>query len=122
MVADTDPGGKDNAVAERGTSRDPALADHHAIAADDDVVADLDKVVDLAALADDGVVERPAVDGATCPISTPFWMMTRPACGTFRWPFAPIRYPNPSWPIRHPGWMMTSLPMKAQSTEAFAPM
>ncbi len=64
MVADADPRGKDDAVTQRGTACDSALADHDTVAANGDVVADLDQVVDLAAFADDGIVKRTAVDGA----------------------------------------------------------
>src|SRR5512139_2687962 len=43
----------------------PGLCHHNAMAANSDIVADLNQIVDLAALADHGVARGTAVDGAS---------------------------------------------------------
>src|SRR5687767_3997852 len=58
----------DHAVApDRDAARDARAARDHRVRADHHVVADLDLVVELDPVADDGVVERPAVDGRVGP-------------------------------------------------------
>src|SRR5439155_15179071 len=48
------------------------------------------------------------------PISTWFWISTRPVCGTFRCPSGPKKTkPKPSWPMLQPGWISTLLPISA---------
>src|SRR5262249_11685761 len=57
----------DNAILDRGAARDADLRGQQAMASDRDVVRDLDEIVDLAALADDGVANRAPVDRAVRP-------------------------------------------------------
>src|ERR1044072_8238901 len=47
------------------------------------------------------------------PISTSFWMRTRPTFGTFSQPAARGTKPKPSCPIRAPAWMITPSPISA---------
>src|SRR5262249_5604478 len=49
-------------IADHARSRDAGLRDQHRMAADDDVVTDLDEVVDLRPFADDRVAIGAAVD------------------------------------------------------------
>ena len=51
-------------------ARNAALRDEDAVAANDDVMADLHKVIDFRSFADDRVAVGAAVDGRTGPIST----------------------------------------------------
>ena len=66
--ADLQMAGEAGLTAERGEivedagAGNAALRDEHAMPADDDVVADLHEVVDLGALADDGVAVGAAID------------------------------------------------------------
>src|SRR6516162_3525844 len=56
------------------------------------------------------------------PISTSFWINTRPVCGTFRWPSGPKNTkPNPSCPMLQPGWIRTLLPISAHWMAERAP-
>ena len=101
----------DDEVAELRRAGDAALRHDHAMAADEDVVGDLHEVVDLGALADDRVRKAPRSTVELAPISTSSPMSTRPICGTLTWPLALMAKPNPSCPMRTPGWMMTPLPI-----------
>src|SRR5262245_44788525 len=51
-------------VAQFGGPGNAGLADNHAMPADHHVVPDLHEIINFAALADDGVLERPAIDAA----------------------------------------------------------
>src|SRR5215207_4406984 len=53
-------------ILDRGRARDSDLRDDDAVPPDDHVVGDLDEVVDLRALADDGVPAAAAVDRGVC--------------------------------------------------------
>src|SRR5262249_30131403 len=59
--------GHDNEVAELGRARDAGLRDHHAVAANDDIVPDLNEVIDLSSFADDRVLECAPVDRGVGP-------------------------------------------------------
>ena len=53
----------DDEIAEFGRAGYPDLADDDAMAADDDVMGDLNEIIDLGPLADDRVAIGAAIDG-----------------------------------------------------------
>jgi hypothetical protein len=63
MTIDAGRAAYHHAVSERGASGDPNLGNDHAVATYADIVRNLDKIVDLGALANHGVIERAAIDG-----------------------------------------------------------
>ena len=63
MIGNADLTAKDHAVPHRDAAGNPHLRDDDAMPPDPAVVADLDKVVDLGAAPDHGILARTAVDG-----------------------------------------------------------
>ena len=62
MIGDADFAAQHHEISQPRAARNADLPGDHAVPADDDVVRDLHKIVDLGALADDGVAGRAAVD------------------------------------------------------------
>src|SRR5208337_4018037 len=62
MATDADLPGKDYIIAQLGAAGNADLRDDNAMLADFHVVGDLDKIINLRALADDGRAERAAVN------------------------------------------------------------
>ncbi len=58
--------GEGNVITESGAAGDADLADDNAVFADDYVVGDHDKIVDLRALLNPGFVETPAINRSVC--------------------------------------------------------
>ena len=107
----------DDEVAKLGRTRNTGLGHDHAMPADHHVVPDLHEIINFRALADHRVLKAPRSIAVLAPISTSSWMMTRPICGTLRWPRGPMAKPNPSWPIasrRHA--VITRSPIRAWVT------
>ena len=64
LVGDADLRAQHNEIPNRRTLPEmPVCADNHAMPADRHIVADLDQIVDLGALADHGIADGAAVDG-----------------------------------------------------------
>src|SRR5262245_41088449 len=62
MIVDADAGAEDHEIAKRNAAGNAGLGDQNPMAADHHIVPDLDQVVDLGSLADDGVPDGAAVD------------------------------------------------------------
>ena len=78
-----DTGAQHEGVVKCQTAKESSrLSNHNTMPPNAHVVADLDQIVDLGPLPDDCVAVCAAVDRPPAPISTPFWMITRPICGT----------------------------------------
>ena len=67
MTGETDLSAENHVVAQFGAARDASLRHDDAMLTEGDVVGDLDQVIHLGALADNGRAERATVHGHICP-------------------------------------------------------